>query len=54
MQKRKNKIVKQYFDSALNAIVTVYAAKTLSKSVTATANRSIKHYGRTNVYGVSV
>lgn len=54
MQKRATKIVKQYYDATLNALVTVYAAKQINKQITAKANRSTGHCGRTNVYGVSV
>ena len=54
MQKRAAKIVKQYYCATLQAIVTVYAAKRMRKQITAKASKSIKHCGRTNVYGLSV
>lgn len=54
MQKRAAKIVKQYYCATLQAIITVYAAKRMRKQITAKTSKSIKHCGRTNVYGLSI
>jgi hypothetical protein len=54
MQKRTAKIVQQYYDAALQTVVTVYAARKQRKQITAKANSSTGHCGRTNVYGICV
>ena len=54
MQKRTAKVIRQYYDAALQVVVTVYAANKVRKQITAKTSKSISHCGRTNTYGICV